>query len=163
MKNFSKIEEQQLITKIWKVHDEIFSLPAKRYVFAIIDQNIGGAVLFAYDCLEQIQDSKVIPIRQWHDFHKFKFEFGDRLIIVYCETGLNVKNDFIFKRGPINRNYPHHNSIIITLNFFNQNEFASLYRETIMEYKYKNHQNFPKISGIYSFEYMIQQMKENKK
>ena len=84
-----------------------------------------------------------------HDFHKFKFEFGDRLIIVYCETGLNVKNDFVFKKGPINQNYLHHDSIIITSNFFNQNEFASLYRETIMEYKYKNHQNFPKISGIY--------------
>ena len=29
MKNFTELEEKQLITKIWKVHDEIFSMPAK--------------------------------------------------------------------------------------------------------------------------------------
>jgi len=160
MKNFSKIEEQQLITKIWKVHDEIFSLPAKRYVFAIINQIMCSGAAFAYDYLSQVKNVNIAIIRNIRDFDKFKFEFGDRLIIVYCQSGLEIQNDFIFKKGSINNIYPKHNSIIITTDFFNQSEFAMLYRETIMEYQYKNHQKFPKISGMYAFECLTKNLEK---
>ena len=59
MKNFTELEEKQLITKIWKVHDEIFSMPAKWYIFCIIDGPMIGCAGFAYMFIDENKNNGV--------------------------------------------------------------------------------------------------------
>ena len=152
MNNFSALEEKYLINQIWTIHDKIFSLPSKRIIFFFLDDVIGGTIGFAYDCLDIINNKQVKLIRNKNELDNYKFLFGDLLIIGYCENAKNIKNDFIFIKNAIYKDFPLHYSIITNVNFLYYRAYAQLYRESIESYVYKNNINYPLITKLNSFE-----------
>ena len=153
MKNFSDLEAKKLVKKIWKVHNEIFSLPAKRYVFCLVDATLCGLAAMPYDFLQEVNGKKICVIRDFEKFNNFNFKFGDRLIVVYCNKNINIENDFIFTKKRQENNLPEHNSIIANVNFFNHIEFALLYRNCMLGYKNQN--IFPEITKQFAFEHLV--------
>jgi len=152
MYNFSDLEEKYLIKQIWTIHDKIFSLPSKRIFFFFLDDVIGGTIGFAYDCLDIINNKQVRLIRNKHELNNYRFSFGDILIIGYCENDRNIKNNFLFIKDSICKDFPSHYSIITNVNFLYYRAYAQLYRESIETYIYKNNINYPQITKLNSFE-----------
>lgn len=133
MKNFSYIEEQKLLKKIKKIHELIFSLPAKRYVFCVVDPVMAGTVGYAYDVLgyDDIANTKVINFK---NLDKFVPRFGDKLIIVYCDCDLVIDNDIEFINEPLN-DFQDHVSIVTKINFLYYRQYIQLYRECIENFE----------------------------
>ena len=158
MKNFEYAEEQKLIHQIWKVHDEVFSIPAKRYIFCIIDGPMIGCAGFSYIVIDEDKcngiNKDVIAI-EYKDLHNFEFQFGDLLIIVYCSKSKNCENDFQLIKKSLNNDFPKHISIIAQCNFLYYRQYIQTYRECLENYKYKNNKQLPKITQLISFEAIL--------
>ena len=163
MKNFTELEEKQLITKIWKVHDEIFSMPAKRYIFCIIDGPMIGCAGFAYMFIDENKDNginkKVIAI-EYKDLLTFDFQFGDLLTIVYSNKLEKCKNDFILRREPLNSNFPKHISVIAQSDFLHYRQYIQVYRECLEDYQLKNNRIYPKITQLKAIWSIVEELSD---
>lgn len=132
MKNFSYVEEQKLIHKIWKLHNKIFGMPAKRFVFCIIDPVMNGTVGYAYDVLKENNFKNIILINL-EDLQKFSPQFGDKIVIINCNCDLDIKNDIHLEQNSQGENI----SIIADINFFYYRQYIQLFRESIENYQSK--------------------------
>ncbi len=133
MKNFSYLEEQKLIHKFWKLHDRIFSMPAKRFIFCIIDPVMNGTAGYAYDVLKN-NNFKNIVLIDFKDLEKFLFQFGDKFIVIHCNCDLNIDNDIYFEQPFQDKSI----SIIANIDFFYYRQYIQLFRESIENYQSKN-------------------------
>lgn len=158
LKNFTYAEEQKLIRKIWKIHDQIFSIPAKRYIFCVVDKVTAGAVCFAYHKLSE--RGKFLNRVQTFCFGEKpipQLSFGDVFIVVRCECDIGIDCDFVVEK--INDSeFPNRIEITTKINFFYYRQFIQLYRECMDEYKFKNNKNDVQITQIKAFEKVVESL-----
>ena len=145
MKLFDFVEEQCLIRKIEKIHDEIFSHPAKRYVFLLgktIDVT-GGTIFPAYFFMNERFDKEVLCAESLDEP-----KFGDRVTYLVLEKHEHAKNDVCLVDG----------KIIITCGFLYFRQMIQLYRETLESYEIKKHKNIT-ITQLQSLDFLTEELK----
>jgi len=146
MKNFEYAKEQKLIREIWKIHDEIFSTPAKKFIMHF--KNTSGYPMRGYDELKE-NNKQHFNLEVVYNNSIPNLKFGDILITVQiqklekCNTTVEYEKDKTNFVITITTDFLHYRQCILTLG------------DCIECYHYKKHNVSPKITQLISFEKIL--------
>ena len=177
MKNFEYVEEQKLIQKIWNIHDKIFNMPYKNFIFCGIEHayEMSSAILPGYTnySFEQYVDcpylnNKRVTYLSINQDKEVNLKFGDILICIYILREKNLKNhiEFNYIDKSIYKNLPNHKSIVCKVDFLYFRQFIITYREAMLEYhkrkeKHLNLKSPLDVTQLTSLEKVIAEMNKH--
>ena len=155
MKNFEYAEEQKLIRKIWKIHDEIFSIPAKKFILHFTDVNMGGGCMLGYEYLKN-NNQHFFDLEIIYDNSIPKLNFGDMLLVIKIQKLEKCTTNITYEKKE------NICSIVITTDFLHYRQMITTLGDCVKDYKYKKHNCVPKITQLTSLEVLIRNRMKGK-